>query len=87
MPMAPSPGPCHLTDKPLPRALSALCLVTVLVTTAHTRPLDGTRSQHLHVRDGAAVVLGQVQFTPQADDRSRFALQLDPRCSKTSSCR
>lgn len=57
--------------------ITALCLATLLAATAHAQPLDGTKSLRLHARDGTAVVLGKVQFTPQADGRSRFALQLD----------
>jgi len=44
---------------------------------AHAQPLAGTRAVRLHSQDGSTLLLGTVQFTPQADGRSAFALQLD----------
>ncbi len=46
------------------------------VTGAAAQPLDGTRTLRLHSQDGASLQLGTVQFTPRADGRSSFVLQL-----------
>jgi hypothetical protein len=59
------------------RTLSTCCLVGLLATSASAQPLQGSKTVRLHARDGTAVVLGQVQFTPQADGRSAFQLKLD----------
>ncbi len=61
----------------LRRTLSTLCLAALLATTATAQPLQGSKTLRLHARDGTAVVLGQVQFTPHADGRSAFQLKLD----------
>lgn len=62
---------------PLLRHLSTFCLVGLLATSASAQPLQGSKTVRLHARDGTAVVLGQVQFSPQADGRSAFQLTLD----------
>lgn len=41
---------------------------------APVAPLQGSRQITLHSRDGGQVLLGTVQFSPQADGRSRFAI-------------
>lgn len=75
--MALRTGPCHRVDMPLLRHLSTVCLAGLLAITASAQPLQGSQTVRLHARDGTAVVLGKVQFTPQADGRSAFQLQLD----------
>ncbi|OGB04298.1 MAG: hypothetical protein A3E25_21380 [Burkholderiales bacterium RIFCSPHIGHO2_12_FULL_69_20] len=61
-----------------PWALLGLALICTLAALqpAAAQPLQGTRQLLLHQRDGSAVALGTVVFTPQADGRSAFALQL-----------
>ncbi len=61
----------------LPRSLSTAALCLLLVANAGAQPLQGSQTLRLHARDGTTVVLGQVRFTPQADGRSAFQLQLD----------
>jgi len=68
---------------PIPRRLPAWTLPAIglcawLATAAVAQPLAGSKTLRLHAQDGSAVVLGTVRFTPQADGRSAFALQLDP---------
>lgn len=82
MPMAERTGPCHRRAMSVHRLLSTCALAALLaapwVTTAATaQPLQGSKTLRLHGRDGTPLVLGQVQFTPQADGRSAFRLQLD----------
>lgn len=55
--------------------LALFCSLAALQPAA-AQPLQGTRQLLLHQRDGGAVALGTVVFTPQADGRSAFALQL-----------
>ena len=59
------------------RTLSTLGLAALLASAATAQPLQGSKTLRLHARDGTAVVLGQVQFSPQADGRSAFQLKLD----------
>jgi hypothetical protein len=85
MPMARAPRPCQsarMTPAGPTTALRASRLVgsllAVLATsTAAAQPLDGSKTLRLHARDGTAVELGTLTFTPQAGGRSGFALQLD----------
>ena len=60
------------------RTLPAACLSALLATATQAQPLQGSKTLRLHARDGTAVVLGAVHFTPQPGGRSAFALQLDP---------
>lgn len=73
--------PWHRASMPTVRVLSvpslAALLSTLLAATALAQPLQGRQTLRLHARDGTAVVLGQVQFTPQADGRSAFQIQFD----------
>ncbi len=67
------------TRRPLP---TLLCLCALLAATstsilAQPQALQGSQTLRLHGRDGTAVTLGTVQFTPQPGGRSSFALQLD----------
>lgn len=63
---------------PLPRWIRhctwALLACAPLVCSA--MELAGTRTVTLHARNGDSVQLGTVQFTPQADGRSRFVLTM-----------
>ena len=76
------PLPLTLRPRPVghPRRLGGLILVAMCGAAAWVpaaaQPLAGTRQITLHPRDGAAVALGTVTFTPAADGRSRFALAL-----------
>lgn len=69
MPLTPQVRPWRLMWPAL-----LCCLATGLPAAA--QPLQGTRQLLLHNRDGGAVALGTVSFTPQADGRSAFALNL-----------
>lgn len=75
--MAPGGRACHRVDMSVPRILPAIALATLVAGTVTAQPLQGNPTLRLHARDGTAVVLGQVQFTPQADGRSTFQLKLD----------
>lgn len=75
--MVPPAQPWHRASMPMLHTLSILSLATLLASTATAQPLQGSKTLRLHARDGTAVVLGQVQFTPQADGRSAFQLKLD----------
>lgn len=75
--MAPGGRACHRVGMSVPRILPAIALATLVAGTVTAQPLQGSPTLRLHARDGTAVVLGQVQFTPQADGRSTFQLQLD----------
>jgi hypothetical protein len=55
---------------------TVLCCGLAAALSAAAQPLQGTRQLLLHQRDGGTVALGTVRFTPQADGRSAFALQL-----------
>ena len=62
--------------RPWRLVLPALLCSLAALPPAAAQPLQGTRQLLLHQRDGGAVALGTVRFTPQADGRSAFALQL-----------
>ena len=55
---------------------AALLWLTVAPLTATAWEPTGTRTLTLHARNGDAVKLGAVQFTPQADGRTAFAVTL-----------
>ncbi|MDO9313906.1 MAG: hypothetical protein Q7T97_05110 [Burkholderiaceae bacterium] len=44
--------------------------------------MTGTRALTLHARNGDAVKLGTVQFTPQADGRTGFVVTIEPESVK-----
>ena len=59
------------------RHLSACALLTwaaSLPLAASAWDLSGTRTMTLHARNGDAVKIGTVQFTPQADGRTAFVV-------------
>lgn len=59
------------------RHLSACALLTgaaCLPQAAAAWDLSGTRTMTLHARNGDAVKIGTVQFTPQADGRTAFVV-------------
>jgi hypothetical protein len=61
----------------LPAALALLAsLAASIAPPAHAWDLAGNHQVVLHSRDGARTPLGTVTFTPVADGRSRFVLQL-----------
>lgn len=59
-------------------ALATLLGLALAPLPAPAWELAGTHTLRLHGREGPPLVLGTVQFTPQADGRSAFVLQLDP---------
>jgi hypothetical protein len=66
---------------PLPMRLCRLALLVLACgaaawAPAAAQPLAGARQITLHQRDGAAVALGTVMFTPTAEGRSSFVLAL-----------
>lgn len=65
---------------PAQRPLQRLTLLAALLAAgvAAAQPLDGPRTLRLHSQDGASLQIGTVQFTPRADGRSAFALNLRP---------
>ncbi|MBL8349839.1 MAG: hypothetical protein JNL87_05955 [Burkholderiaceae bacterium] len=72
---------------PLPRRLRlvgglALTCGAAMLAPAAAQPLAGERQITLHQRDGGAVALGSVTFTPTPDGRSRFVLALRPEAFK-----
>lgn len=66
-----------MPTNPLLQRLAALAAL-LAATGAAAQPLDGARSLRLHGQDGSSIQLGTVQFTPQADGRSAFTVQLRP---------
>jgi hypothetical protein len=58
------------------RCFWALLLATVAGGTC-AQALEGSRQVVMHASDGSRLLIGQVQFTPQGDGSSRFALKLD----------
>ena len=69
-------GPVELPARRPALPLVALLCAAALAGPAIAQPLQGSRQLLLHDRDGGQRVLGSVSFTPQADGRSAFALQL-----------
>lgn len=57
-----------------PVACTLLACLTAVPPTVGAWEMVGTRTLTLHARNGDLVKLGTVQFTPQADGRTRFAV-------------
>jgi len=74
--MSPFPLP-HLLRHARSTALATLLGLGLAPLPAQAWELAGTRTLLLHGRDGPPLRLGTVQFTPQADGRSAFVLQMD----------
>lgn len=72
----PMPLTLHLRRCRLGLVLPAVLCGLAAQLPATAQPLQGTRQLLLHNRDGGTVALGTVSFTPQADGRSAFALNL-----------
>jgi len=64
----------------MPRTIpsfAALLLIATLAPPAVAAEFSGKREIVLHGRDGSAVVIGHVAFTPRGE-RSAFAIEMDP---------
>lgn len=72
----PPASPPASQARPWRLVLPALLCSLAAALPAAAQPLQGSRQLLLHQRDGGAVALGTVVFTPQADGRSAFTLQL-----------